>query len=122
MNTPVSELLGSTPQETQEVKDAFKVVLPCFKGTVLPMSFEYSPLDVVGLKCNNCGDNAEHKETTEADPNYIRKLCTQCRDKASAPKKKKNKRPLKYVRVAGHSKRKPSYTIEEFEQLTMVRI
>lgn len=116
--TPVSELLGSTPAETAEVKDKFKLNIKTFKGAVLRMSFEYQPYEGEPRLCNAmCGNQAEHMEITAADPYYARYLCAPCRDKAAAPKKAKEERPIKYVRYAGHSRKKHSYTLTEYEKL-----
>lgn len=139
-SVPISELLGSSPEETKELKEQFKVTFPAFKGTAVwsMQRFEYVPMDeaeftyTVGdktfqQKCNQCFDTAEHKQVMVAvgingeefnpDPNYKRFLCTSCRDKANKPKKEKRSRIGKYVRYAGYSSHKPSYTAEEFEEL-----
>jgi hypothetical protein len=139
-SVPISELLGSTPEETQQLKDQAKVVFPAFKGTGAwsVQRFEYVPMDesefgytvgdkVFQQKCAECYMFAEHKqvmvsvgingEEFNPDPNYKRFLCTPCRDKANRPKKQKPSRLGKYVRYAGYSRKKPSYTAEEFEEL-----
>lgn len=125
--TPLSEILGSTPEETELVTAAAKekVVIKTFKGVSTTMTFEYRPLSVEELtynvknkqhtyrdsepecvacgafgptedtdpceiaikrRCNGCLEFAEHAQVTEADPYYIKYLCTVCRDKAAAPK------------------------------------
>lgn len=125
---PLSEVLGSTPEETAAVKPVVKT----FKGISVPMVFEYRPLTDMEMawqapgavednaiyrrRCNECiGNFAEHGQVTEADPNYIRYLCTVCRDRASEHKKVKTVRETKLVRYAGFHRSKPSYTADEFE-------
>lgn len=116
MQKPLSEVLGSTPQETAEVKEKFKVVIPCFKGTVLPMQFTFEPLNEEDgtHRCFKCLEPAEHKETTEADPLYRAFYCTICRDKANTPRKTKEIREVKYSRYAGYHRNKPSLTVDEY--------
>ena len=125
--TPLSEILGSTPEETAAVKPIVKT----FKGIMTKMVFEYRPLtedelswqapgaiednDIYHRKCNNCLELAEHAEVTEADPYYIRYLCTVCRDNTTAPPKPKVERETKMFRYAGFHRSKPSYTPDEFE-------
>lgn len=130
--TPLSEILGSTPEETKEVNAAAKekVVIKTFKGVSTKMEFEYRPLRedelyyesiedginfIYTRRCNVCLEPAEHGQVTEADPYYIKYLCTVCRDKAAAPKKVKEVRETKMVRYAGFHRSKPSYTADEFE-------
>jgi hypothetical protein len=150
--TPLSEVLGSTPEETAAIKPIIKT----FKGVSTKMAFEYRPLTVLELtynvknkkhtykdsepeciacgafgptedsdpceiavkrRCNGCLEFAEHAQVTEADPYYIKYLCTVCRDKASAPPRVKEKREPKMVRYAGFHRSKPSYTADEFETI-----
>lgn len=115
--TPVSELLGSSKEETQKVREELKLSFPSFKGIMIPLEFTYVPLEEeVKHLCLKCWDKPTYKEVTDSDPFYVRYLCTPCMDKAANPKKKKAKPPLKYVRYAGH-KGHPSYTLTEYEKL-----
>lgn len=116
MQKPLSEVLGSTPQETAELTEKFKKVMPCFKGTVLPMQFTFEPLnDEDGThRCFKCLEPAENKETTEADPFYRAFYCTICRDKGNAPRKPKEVREVNYHYYAGYHRSKPSLTRDEY--------
>lgn len=143
-SAPISELLGSTPEETKQLKSLTDVKASAFKGVALwsKQKFEYLPLDedergyyttldvaevFQPRRCNHCIVNfAEHKEVMTSidlngnefnpDPNYKKYLCTECRDKVSQPKKKTEVRERVYHRYAGYHRSKPSLTPEEFKE------
>lgn len=113
MTTPLSEVLGSTKEETSaSIKS---VVGPTFKGITTKREWTFSPLENAAHRCIVCLDPATYVKSTDYDPYFFVYYCTPCRDKELNPKPKVEKREPKMIRYAGYNRRMPSITAETME-------
>jgi len=131
---PISEALGSTPEETNQLINLINSGVKLkrvyvdrnvsarhkffTKQNKEKLEFIYEPLDEASIHfCSVCFAKAEHKESMTKDKDYARYLCTRCRDKTTRESKPKTSRIKNYVRIAGHSRMYPSLTIEQVEAM-----